>query len=66
MSTVVIQLNDDYLSDLKKFIRSIKAKMRVIKDEEDVMAKLMDEGLASETIPTELFKKELDRHASGH
>ena len=66
MSTVVIKINDDKLSDLKKFIRTMKAKMRIVTDEEDIMAKLIDEGLKSETIPTELFKKELDRHASGH
>ena len=66
MSTVVIKIDDDHLSDLKKFIRTMKAKMRIVKDEEDIMAKLIDEGLESEAIPTELFVKELDRHASGH
>ena len=59
MSTVVVRSNEDKLSALRKFIRSMDAKMRVVKNEEDIMAKLIEEGLQSEDISLESFKKEL-------
>ena len=59
MSTVVVRINEDKLSALRKFIRSMDAKMRVVKNEEDIMAKLIEEGLQSEDISLESFKKEL-------
>lgn len=62
MSTVVVKINEDKLSDLKKFIRTMKAKMLVIKDEEDIMAKLIDEGLSSEEVSETEMKKEFKKH----
>jgi hypothetical protein len=35
MSTVVINIDDSELSALKKFVRGAKAKMRVIKEDDD-------------------------------
>jgi len=65
MSTVLININDSELSALKRFVREAKAKMRVIDDEEDIIEKLVEEGLKSETISLEKLKKDLERHA-GH
>ncbi len=61
MSTVLININDSELSALKKFVRGAKAKMRVIDDEEDIIEKLVEEGLKSETISLEKLKKDLER-----
>ena len=61
MSTVVININESELSALKKFVRIAKAKMRVIHDEEDIMEKLVEEGLKSETISLERLKRELEK-----
>jgi uncharacterized protein (UPF0297 family) len=64
MSTVVININDSELPSLKKFVKGAKAKMRVLK-EDDIIEKLVEEGLKSETISTEWLKKELEKDA-GH
>ena len=64
MSIALIKIKKEEISILKKIVTAFTgAKMRIIKDEEDLMAKLIDEGLASEIIPAELFKKELEKHA---
>jgi hypothetical protein len=62
MSTVVININDSELSALKKFVRGAKAKMRVLK-EDDIIEKLVEEGLKSEDIPLEKLKSELEKDA---
>lgn len=62
MSTVVININDSELSALKKFVRGAKAKMRVL-HEDDIIEKLVEEGLKSETISLEQLKKELEKDA---
>ncbi len=65
MSIAVIKIKKEEIPLLKKFVNAFTGgKMRVIRDEEDLMAKLMDEGLASENIPTSFLKKELEKHAS--
>lgn len=67
MSIAVIKIKKEELSVFKKIVTAFTgAKMRIIKDEEDLMAKLIDEGLSSEVIPTTFFKKELQKHASRH
>lgn len=69
MSIAIIKLNDEEVPALKKIVKSLtSAKLHIIKNEdaeEDLMARLIDEGLDSEIIPTALFKKELKKDA-GH
>lgn len=62
MNTVLININDNGLPALKKFVRGAKAKMRIIDDEEDIIEKLVEEGLKSETISLEEFKKEISKY----
>ncbi len=67
MSIALIKIKQEELSVLKKIITAFTgAKMRIIKDEEDIMAKLIEEGLASEIISTAFFKQELEKHANSH
>lgn len=67
MSIAVIKIKKEEIPILKKLITAFTgSKLRIIDDEEDLMAKLIDEGLSSKTISTELFKRELQRHASNH
>ncbi len=67
MSIALIKIKKEEISVLKKIVSAFTgAKIRIIKDEEDVMAKLIDEGLSSKVIPTKLFKKELEQNASNH
>ncbi len=66
MSIALIKIKKQDIPVFKKLLTAFKdVKMRIIKDEEDLMAKLIDEGLSSETIPTDFFKKELQKHAAG-
>lgn len=64
MSTVVVQISEGKLPALKKFIHASKAKMRVIKDEEDIMQKLVEEGLKSKTESIVVLKRELLKNAT--
>ncbi|HTA28583.1 MAG TPA: hypothetical protein VK809_12395 [Bacteroidia bacterium] len=67
MSIAVIKIKKEEIPILKKLVTAFTgSKIRIINDEEDLMAKLIDEGLASKTISTELFKKELEKHANSH
>ena len=67
MSIAIIKIKKEEIPILKKLVTAFTgSKIRIINDEEDLMAKLIDEGLSSKTIPTELFKKELEKHASSH
>jgi hypothetical protein len=66
MSIALIKIKKQDIPVFKKLLTAFNgAKMRIIRDEEDLMAKLIDEGLASEDIPTDFFKKELEKHATG-
>lgn len=66
MSIAVIKIKKEEIPLLKKLIRVFtSSKLRVIEDEEDIMAKLIDEGLSSKIISTKNFKKQLEKHASG-
>jgi len=64
MSTVVVSINDKKLPALKKFIQDAHAKMRVIKDEEEIMQKLVEEGLKSKTFSIEALKRQLQKDAA--
>jgi hypothetical protein len=65
MSIAVIKIKKEEIPILKKLVTAFtSSKMRIIDDEEDLMAKLIDEGLASKIIPTEVFKRELEKHAN--
>ena len=64
MSTVVVQISESNLPGLKKFIRAANAKMRVINDEEEVMQKLVEEGLKTKTESIALLKRELLKNAT--
>ena len=67
MSIAVVKIKKEEIPILKKLITAFtSSKIRIIEDEEDLMAKLIDEGLSSKTIPTELFKKTLQKHANSH
>jgi len=67
MSIAVIKIKKEEIAILKKLVTAFTgSKIRIIEDEEDLMAKLIDEGLSSKTIPTELFKQELKKHANSH
>jgi hypothetical protein len=63
MSTVLINIDAAELPGLRKFVRDSHAKMRVIKDEEEIMEKLVEEGLKSENIPLATLKRELKKNA---
>lgn len=63
MSTVLINIDASELPELRKFVRANHAKMRVIKDEEEIMEKLVEEGLKSENIPLAELKRELKKNA---
>ena len=65
MSIAVIKIKKEEIPILKKIVSAFTgAKMRILEDEEDIMAKLIEEGLSSKIIPTELFKRELEKHAN--
>lgn len=64
MSTVVINIDPSELPGLRKFVRTSHAKMRIIKDEEEIMEKLVEEGLKSENIPLATLKRELKKNGS--
>lgn len=64
MSTVVVQIDSNKLPALRKFIQSADAKMKVIKDEEDIMQKLVEEGLKSKTVSIDLMKRDLKKNAA--
>jgi hypothetical protein len=67
MSIAVIKIKKEEIAILKKLVTAFTgSKIRIIEDEEDLMAKLIDQGLSSKTIPTELFKQELAKHANSH
>ena len=62
--TVVVQISESKLPALKKFVQAASARMRVIKDEEEVMQKLVEEGLKSKTESIALLKAELLKNAA--
>jgi hypothetical protein len=67
MSIAVIKIKKEEIPILKKLVNAFTgSKIRIIEDEEDLMAKLIDEGLSSKIMPTELFKQELKKHANSH
>jgi DNA-binding CsgD family transcriptional regulator len=66
MNTVVIRISETKLPDLKKFLRAAHAQMHILTNEEDIMAKLAEEGLQSETISTTLMKQEMKKYADHH
>jgi hypothetical protein len=62
MSIAVINIKEEEIPILKKLVTAFTgSKMRIVKDEEDLMAKLIEEGMASKTISTEKFKRELEK-----
>lgn len=67
MSIAIIKIKDEEVPVLKKIVKAFtKAKLHIIKndgDEEKLMSQLIEEGLSSEIIPTDLFKKELKKDA---
>lgn len=69
MSIAIIQIKDEEVAALKKIVKSLtSAKLHIIKNEdseEDLMSRLIAEGVDSEIIPTAIFKKELRKDA-GH
>ena len=69
MSIAIIKIKDEEIPVFKKIVKAFtNAKLHIIKNEgneEDLMSELIEEGLNSEIIPTELFKKELKKDA-GH
>ncbi len=62
MNTVIIRIENDKLPALKKFVKEAAAKLRIVKDEDDIMVKLIEEGLQSEIIPEELVRKNFKKH----
>ena len=67
MSIAIIKVKEEEVSILKKIISAFTgAKMRVIKKDKDyseeLMSKLIEEGLKSEIIPEEKVKKEFKKH----
>ena len=69
MSIAILKIKDEEIPVLKKIVKAFtNAKLHMLKDEgnEDrLMSRLIDEGLDSEIISTELFKSELKKH-TGH
>ena len=71
MSIFIIKIKDEEKAVFEKIVKAFtKAKVSILKDEDDLdeelMARLMDEGIDSEIVSTELFKKELQRYAGKH
>lgn len=64
MSTVVVNISNSKLSALKKFVQEANAKMRIINDDEDIMQKLVEEGLKSKTSSVNLLKSQLKKDAA--
>lgn len=64
MSTVVVQIDSNKLPALRKFIHAADAKIKVIKDEEDIMQKLVEEGLKSKNVSIDLLKSDLKKNAA--
>ena len=66
MSIAIIKIKDQEIPMLKKFIDAFTgAKMRVINNEdyqEEIMSKLIEEGLKSKILSEEQVKKEFKKH----
>lgn len=62
MNTVIIRIGDNQMSALRKFAKQADAKLRVIKDEEDIMAELLEEGLRSDTVTKDAVRKSFLEH----
>jgi hypothetical protein len=66
MSIAIIKIKDQEIPMLKKFINAFTgAKMRVINNEdyqEELMSKLIEEGLKSKIMTEEQVKKEFKKH----
>ncbi len=63
MSIALIKIKEEEILIFKKILSAFTgAKMRIIKDEEDLMAKLIEEGLVSEIVSEAMVKKEFKKH----
>lgn len=63
MSIALIKIKEEEIPILKKIVAAFTgAKIRIVKDEEVLMAELIDEGLASEIVSETTIKKEFKKH----
>ena len=65
MSIAIIKIDRSKLPALRQIAKAMEAKMRIVKDDdyqEELMAKLIEEGLQSEIVPEELIRKDFKKH----
>ena len=65
MSIAIIKIHRSKLRALRQIANAMEAKMRVVKEDdysEELMAKLIEEGLQSEIIPEEVIRKDFKKH----
>lgn len=65
MSIAIIELDKKKIPALKSFARSQKLKIRIVKEEnetEELMAKLIEEGLQSEDVSEEEMNNYFRKH----
>ncbi|MBW8051488.1 MAG: hypothetical protein FVQ77_14340 [Cytophagales bacterium] len=66
MSIAIIQLDRSKVAALKKYSRMLEAKIRILRDEDDLgenlMIKLIEEGLGSGIVPEETIKSDFKKY----
>ena len=62
MSVAVIKIEKSKLPALREIAKAMNATMRVVKDEDDIMAKLIEEGLKTEDVSKATVKKHFLKH----
>lgn len=68
MSIAIIQVDRSKVAALKKYSRMLEAKIRILRDEDDLeenlMIKLIEEGLGSGIVSEETIKRDFKKYGA--
>ena len=66
MSIAIVNIRKSHLSTFRKMMKSLDAKVSILKDEEEeqkkIMLKLIEESEQSEDIPEEIIRKDFRKY----
>lgn len=62
MSVAVIKIEKRKLPALREIAKAMNATMRIVHDKDDIMAKLIEEGLKTEDVSRATVKKHFRKH----